>query len=190
MENVIKEVKNNRVEAEVLIEYTKTECSDVKNVLPMLDVMLTNKPPNTLKEWDWKIAEFIADRTSYVYVEIDADVNFENDEWGRSVAIGGGTIPTGITIKDKENLMILRQEVDDILNHTANKIYKFISLENKPKWKCQKCDRFLGKKLSSLDEIEKLLRIFNTGKHWKCRSCKTLNYFEFDDNGIIFKSGA
>ncbi len=39
------------------------------------------------------------------------------------------------------------------------------------------------------DEIKKLLRNFNIGKHWKCRSCKTLNYFEFDDNGIIFKSG-
>ncbi len=190
MKNVIKEVKNNRAEAEVLIDYAKTECKDVKNVLPMLDVILTNKPPNILKGWNWKIAQFIADRTSYVYVEIDADVNFENDEWGRSVAVSGGTTPIRITVEDKDNLMILRQEVDDILNHTTDKIHKFISLKKKPKWKCQKCNRFLGKGLSSLDEIKKLLRNFNIGKHWKCRSCKTLNYFEFDDNGIIFKSEA
>ncbi len=187
MKNVIKEVKNNKTEAEVLIDYAKTECNDVKNVLPLLDIILTNKPLNTLKGWDWKIAQFIADRTSYVYVEIDADVNFENDEWGRSVAVSGGTIPTKITIEDKDNLMILRQEVDDILNHTTDKIRKFILLKNKPKWKCQKCDRFLGKELSSLDEIKKLLRNFNISKHWKCRSCKTPNYFEFNDNGIIFK---
>ncbi len=41
----------------------------------------------------------------------------------------------------------------------------------------------------AVKSLKKLLRNFNIGKHWKCRSCKTLNYFEFDDNGIIFKSG-
>lgn len=189
MKSVIKEVKNNRTEAEVLIDYAKTECNDVKNVLPMLDIMLTNKPPDTLKKWNWKIAKFIADRTFYIYVKIDPDVDFETGEWGLPVAVGGAENPTGIIIEDKDNLMILRQEVDNILNYTTDKIYKFISLKNKPKWKCQKCDRFLGKKLSSLNEIKKLLRGFNIGKYWKCRSCKTLNYFEFDDNGIIFKSG-
>jgi len=155
----------------------------------VLDAILTNKPTNTLDRQSWEIAQFIADKTSYIYVEIDADVNFENDEWGRSVAVSGGTTPTGITIQNKNNLMILRQEVDDILNHTTDKIYKFLSLKNKPKWKCQKCSRFLGKELSSLAEIKKLLRNFSVDKYWKCRSCKTLNYFEFDDSGIIFKLG-
>ena len=32
-------------------------------------------------------------------------------------------------VKDKDNLMILRQEVDNILNHTTEKIYKFYKIE-------------------------------------------------------------
>lgn len=190
MKNVIKEIKNNRAEAEILIDYSKEECSGIKIIIPMLNTILINKPPNSLKGWDWKIARFISDRTSYILVDIDVDVDFEEGDWGLPVAVGGIESPRGITIEDKDNLMILRQEVDDILNHTIDKIQKFISMKNKPKWKCQKCGRFLGKELASLDEIKKLLRSFNIGKHRKCRSCKTLNYFEFNDNKIIFKSGA
>lgn len=190
MKNVIKEIKNNRAEAEILIDYSKEECSGIKIIIPMLNTILINKPPNSLKGWDWKIARFISDRTSYILVDIDVGVDFEERDWGLPVAVGGIESPRGITIEDKDNLMILRQEVDDILNHTIDKIQKFISMKNKPKWKCQKCGRFLGKELASLDEIKKLLRSFNIGKHRKCRSCKTLNYFEFNDNKIIFKSGA
>jgi len=190
MKNVIKEIKNNKAEAEILIDYAKTECNDVKNVLPMLDVMLKSKTPEILEGWSWKIAKFIANKTSYISVEIDADVDFEEGQWGIPTISGGIENPIGITIEDEDNLMILRQEVDDILNHTTDKILKFISMRNKPKWNCKKCGRFLGKELSSLDEIKKLLRNFNIRKYWKCRSCKALNYFEFGDNGIIFKSGA
>jgi CRISPR/Cas system-associated exonuclease Cas4 (RecB family) len=184
----MKEEKNNREEAKVLIDYAKIECNNAKIVLPILDSILTNESPETLNGWDWQIAKFIADRTYYIYVEEDADVDFETGDWGLPVMVGGGTTPIKITIEDKNNLVILRQEVDDILNHTKDKINRFLLLKNKPKWKCKKCDRFLGRELSSLDEIQKLLRNFSIKKYWKCRSCKTLNYFEFDNNGIIFKS--
>ena len=188
MENIIKEEKNNKIEAETLIDYAKTECNDLKIVLPMLNAILTNKKPEDLDGWNWEIAKFIEGRTNYIMVDRDPDVDFEKGDWGIPVIVGGAENPIGITIEDKNNLMILRQKVDNILNHTIDKISKFISMKNKPKWKCQKCGWFLGKELSSLDEIKKLLRSFSIGKYWKCRSCKTLNYFEFNDNGIIFKT--
>ena len=190
MKNAIKEVKDNKVEAEILIDYAKVECDDVKNVIPMLDAMLNIKNPEKLKEWNWRIAKFIADKTFYISIKIDPDVDFEEGEWGLPIITGGRENPIGIEIEDKDNLMILRQEVDDILNHTTDKISKFISTKDKPKWKCQKCGRFLGKELSSLEEIKKLLRNFSLHKYWKCRSCKASNYFEFDNKGIIFKLGA
>jgi len=184
----MEEAKNNKAEAEVLIDYAKIECDDVKIVLSMLDAILTNKTPGTLDGWNWKIAKFIEGRTNYITVEIDPDVDIEEGDWGIPIIVSGAENPTGITIQDKCNLIILRKEVDDILNHTrTDRIYKFISLKNKPKWKCQKCGRYFKKELSSLDEIKKLLRSFDIGKYWKCRSCKTLNYFEFNDDGIIFK---
>lgn len=181
--------KNNKIEAEILIDYAKNECNDIKIVLSMLDVILTNKAPETLDGWNWKIARFIDDRTSYISLDIDADIDFETGDWGLPVAIGGRENYIGIKVEDKDNLMILRQEVENISNHTTDKISRFVSMKEKPKWNCQKCGRFLGKELSSIDEIKKLLRDFNIGKHWKCRSCKLPNYFEFTDDGIIFKSG-
>jgi hypothetical protein len=173
--------KNNRSEAEVLISYAKMECNNAKIILPMLDALLTNKP----YKWDWRILEIIEERTSYIFIDNDGDIDVEIGDWGIPVMMGGGSrYPV---IEDKGNLMFLRQEVDDILNHTTDKISKFLSLDRKPKWKCQ-CGRFLGKELSSIEEIKKLLRDFSIGKYWKCRSCKMLNYFIFEGSNIVFKN--
>lgn len=188
MKNETKEKLNNKVEAEVLLDYAEQECNDAKIVLPMLDAILTNKTPENLDGWNWKIAKFINGRTSYVLVDMDNDVEFETGDWGLPIITGHET-PMGIIIEDKDNLMLLRQEVDDILNHTTDKISKFISMKNKPKWNCPECNRFLGKELFSVEEIKKLLRDFSARKYWRCRSCKMPNYFDFTDDGIIFRSG-
>ncbi len=189
----MKNVKNNKEDAKIIIDYAKIECDNLKILLPMLDDMLIDKTsdkkmPEGLDDWNWKIAEFIEFRTSYIAVDISADADFEAGEWGMPVAGGGMATPIGVEVNDKDNLMVLRQEIDAILNHTIDKIPEFISMKDRPKWKCKKCGRFLGKELSSLDEIKKLLRNFNIKKYWKCRSCKTPNYFEFNGNEIIFKS--
>jgi len=89
MKNVIKEIKNNKAEAETLIDYAKIECNDVKNVIPILDAILSVKNPERLKGWNWKVAKFIADKTSYISVEIDPDVDFEEGEWGLPIVTGG-----------------------------------------------------------------------------------------------------
>jgi hypothetical protein len=187
IKKIIQEEKDNKFEAKILLDYAKMECDDVKIVLPMLNAMLINETPETLDGWNWKIAKFINDRTSYVFVDMDTDVDFETGDWGIPIITGGVETPIGISIEDKDNLMCLRQEVDDILNHTTDKISKFISMENKPEWKCQGCNRFFKKDLSSIEEIKKLLRNFSIKKYWKCRSCKLPNYFVFNETGIVFK---
>ena len=186
----MKEVKDNKTEAEVLLEYAKS--IDKENVvLSILDAILTNKEePESVEGWSWGIAELIQERTNYISIDMDADVDVETGDWGMPEITGGRETPIGIKIDDKENLMILRQELDNILNETNEKITKFISSKDRPKWKCQKCNRFLGKELSSIEEIKRLLRNFSIEKYWKCRSCKLLNYFIFDKGGIKFKSKA
>ena len=59
MENIIKEEKNNKIEAETLIDYAKTECNDLKIVLPMLNAILTNKKPEDLDGWNWKLQNLL-----------------------------------------------------------------------------------------------------------------------------------
>lgn len=83
--------------------------------------------------------------------------------------------------------MVLRQEVDDILNHTETLIFIY-TMNEKFKWKCKKCSSFLGKEYptASPDKIKKLLRDFSIGKYWKCRFCKHMNYFKFTPDGIIY----
>ena len=155
----------------------------------MLDCMLIDKRPENLDMWNWEIAKLLADRTSYIFVDQNYEGDFDLGDDGKLVAIHDVNRLGGIEIKDKDNLAILRQEADDILNHTGEKISQFISIADKPKWNCKKCGRFLGKDLSTIDEIKKILRKFSIGNYWRCRSCGLQNYFIFDDKGIIFKSG-
>lgn len=183
------EIDRNKIVAQDLIDYAKKERRDIKIVLPMLDIMLTNRSIKDFPDWDWRIANFIDDETFYIEVEKDYDVDFQPGERG-PVAMGAATTPIGVKINDRSNLFELRQEVDNILNHTNEKISKYLSLKDKPKWRCKHCDRFLGKELSSFEEIQKLLINFDVGNYWKCRSCKMRNYFKFTNRGIVFMAEA
>lgn len=186
----MEKARNNRKEAQALIDFAGMKFNEAKLVLPMLDCMLIDKRPKNLDMWNWEIAKLLADRTSYIFVDTNYDGDFELGENGELIKVGDTEKLSGIEIKDKDNLMFLRQEADDILNHTNDKISQFISMENKPKWKCKNCRRVFDKTLSSADEIKKLLRKFSTGSYWDCFFCKTPNYFEFTDDGIVFKIGA
>ncbi len=189
------EEKNNKAKAKILVDRVKKECGNAKIIIPMLDVILRNTLIKDLDGWNWKIAKFIDDHTSYISVDIHTDISFRSPKqwWNSAEVVRGAEKPVGLRINDKDNLVILRQEVDDILNHTTDKISKFISMRNKPKWNCQNynCGRFLGKELVTIEEVKRLLRDFSIEEYWDCRTCGLLNYFELADSGaIIFKTGS
>jgi|ERR1035437_4118700 hypothetical protein len=182
------EKKDNKIEAKTLIAYVRETYKKPKLALSVLDSILINNTGDFQKE-HWDITKFIAARTSYVSIEEDYDIDYEEGDWGTPVMAGGQARPIRVDISDRENLILLGRELDRILNRTVSKkISNFVSQADKPKWKCQKCGRFLGKELSSVDEVKQLLRDFSIGKYHKCRSCSTNNYFAFNSDGIVFHS--
>ncbi|MCX6701718.1 MAG: hypothetical protein NTX96_00795 [Candidatus Zambryskibacteria bacterium] len=180
----MEKIKN---EAKTIIAYARYKYKKPRLALKVLDLIM-NGDNSKLNQTEQSIAEFISDKTSYTLAEKDYDVDVESGDWGIPVIVGGGGTPIGITIEDKDNLIILRREVDNILNKTSKKISDFVSSKDKPKWKCQKCDRFFKKELSSVNEIQALLDDFSIGKYWSCRSCKTKNYFCIGSKGVEFKT--
>jgi len=105
------EEKSNITEAEVLIEYAKKERNNVGAILPMLDAILANKEYD---KWDWEILKLIEGRTSYLYFEIDTDVDVEYGDWGMPIMTGADN-PIGVEAQDINNLAILRKTVSGTL---------------------------------------------------------------------------
>ncbi len=176
------EKKDNKIEAVVLIAYVRETYGEPRLALYVLNSIIGKRIKKFTKE-KWGIAKFIAERTSYISVEEDYDVDVEKGDWGLPVMMGAAR-PINVDILDKNNLSLLRQEVKTFFDNISN----FVSSTNRPRWVCQKCGRFLGKELSSASEVKKLLRDFSMGKYHKCRSCPTNNYFTFNSDGIVFHS--
>lgn len=178
-------MKNVTNEKDVLLQYIDHKYKDPKLALTVLDIVMSGSTEFNKAERD--VAEFISKRTSYFYLVPSSDVNVEVGDWGIPHIDSVDETSLVIDIEDQDSLSNLRRELDDELNKTSEKISNFLS-KNTIKWECKGCSRFLGKELSSIDEVQSMLENFRMGKYWKCRSCKTLNYFTFDSKGIEFKS--
>lgn len=176
---------NNNFKATKIIKYSQ-KIEKEESLLPILDGILNNLRFDLIDGWDWTIVEVIGKETDYISIDTHEYVDSERTEDGFMINDSFSS-PIGVTINDEKNLIDLREEVDNSINKTNNRIDKFLNKKNKQEWNCLKCNRFLGKKLSSSKEIKKLLNNFVVKKYWSCRSCKSFNYFTFNKNRIQFK---
>lgn len=178
-------------EARVLADFAREEAGIEPKMLILLIKDLISERQNTTAEyWSWQVIEYIEQKTGAVEVKNDYDVNTEISEWGLPVIVSAGSRPLNYKVKNQKYLIKLLEYLDEKENYTFVRISKYFAGKDKPKWVCQSCGRYLGKKLIGYKELQDLLTDFSIGKYWKCRSCKENNWFEIDAQGFIhFLSG-
>ncbi len=169
-----------RHEADTLAEYAEYEDGlEPDQLILLIKDLITDKYDRKSGHWSWKVVEYIAQKTGAV--EIDYDVDVETGDWGLPVYSGG---PTGYSVTNRKYLIKLLEYLEDKHNDTFMAITLFFRKEPNPRWVCKSCGRFLGKRLRTYEEVQKLLTDFSIGKYWKCRSCKKNNWFEISKEGV------
>ena len=168
-------------EANTLIEYAELE-GNLKpdQLILLIKDLITDKRNPKSEYWSWKVIEYMAQKTGAV--DIDYDVDVERGDWGLPVYSGGAT---GYSVVNKKYLIKLLEYLEDRYNDSFMRMNQFFIKRTSEKWTCQSCGRFLGKKLRTHEELQKLMTDFSIGKYWKCRSCKKANWFEIDPDGAI-----
>lgn len=172
-------------EARILIDFAKEEANlDHKELILLIKDLILRKQNFRAKYWNWKIIDYIEQKTGAILIDNDFDVNTEIGDWGIPVTTGHSQ-PIGYEIKNEKYLIKLFEYLDEEINNTFIRITNYFVNKDKTKWTCQKCGRYLGQELNDYKKIQKLLIKFNLGHYWKCRSCKEYNWFEIDTRGFI-----
>ena len=176
-------------EAKILIEFASAEAElDPENLIKLIKDVITNKDSSKAEYWSWKVIDYIEQKTGAVRIDYDADVDTEIGDWGLPV-ITGGVRPLGVTIVNKTYLMKLLEYLEEEVNDTFGRIGEYFvrndRTNNQVKWVCQSCGRYLGKRLGTYEEITDFLMRFAVEEYWPCRSCKSKNWFEIDNQGYI-----
>lgn len=155
----------------------------------MLQAILAGNEDCKADYWSWKVANFMERHTDTIEVDMDSDVSFERGDEGEIYA-SGGELPVGCTLVNREHLQNIYNDVLTTLGGGFEYVDAY--LEESPEgywrplpWVCKKCGRNFKKKLDNSTEIRDLLADFSKGKYWRCRSCKTLNYFRINPDGSM-----
>ena len=180
MVKAIKKGEEN-TEADILVEYAEIEGNlSSQQFISLVRGLITGKQDLDSNRENWKVIQFIAEKTGAV--DIDYDVDVETGDWGLPVYSGG---PIGYSVSNKEYLIKLLEYLEDKFNDTFIKINRYFIRKEKEKWVCRSCARFLGKELKTYSEVKKQLNDFSIKKYWKCRSCKKENWFEINEDGTM-----
>jgi rubrerythrin len=173
-------------EAKILIEYAREEAELTPEMLiSLIKDLIAEKQDFKARYWSWKVIEYIDQKTGAVSVDMDADADVETGDWGLPVIVSGGSWPVGYEIRNKKYLIKLLEYIENQVHDVFLSISKYFIHKDNPKWVCQSCGRYLGKRLTTYEEIQKLLTKFSIGQYWRCRSCKKNNWFEIDAQGFI-----
>jgi len=173
-------------EAKILIEYAEYEANlKPEKLILLIKDLITEKRNFEAEYWSWKVIEYIDQKTDAIRVDNDYNVDTEIGDWGLPVITGGGEWPIDYEVQNRQYLIKLLEYIDDQVNDTFGRISKYFISEDKTKWVCQKCGRYLGKRLGTYEEIQELLIRFSIKRYWQCRSCKENNWFEIDALGFI-----